>query len=250
MKLAHFRPFIVSIFLSNALWGFLFIVVFMSFSCSVTQWIVKDESKLRGVIQFRSSDIVSFEADNKDFAFYQISDFCQSEYQEMSRRQFGKLSLDARKSLEKSWGTIYFRCKKRTLDGDPLGGLSSLSPEGSGSVDSENDDQGIIWKGSKLIDKASIAELKKRSKDGRILASLALGYAFLKGEKVEKDFLEAKKFFKRASKKEEAEGFFGLGWLLQYGLGVKKNRKRALKMYRKAKSLGSQNAILQLDSMK
>ena len=81
---------------------------------------------------------------------------------------------------------------------------------------------------------------------GNVSACNYLGWLYVEGLGVKKNYSKAFKYFKLACNKENGAGCNNLGILYERGLGVKKNYKKALKFFKiscdKGLNLGCQNA--------
>lgn len=65
---------------------------------------------------------------------------------------------------------------------------------------------------------------------------------------LQKKYTEATKWWRKAAEHENKDGYYGIGYLYHFGLGVNKDINEALRWYRKALALGSDNAQVAIDN--
>ncbi|CAN4086606.1 unnamed protein product [Withania somnifera] len=76
-----------------------------------------------------------------------------------------------------------------------------------------------------------------------------LGYLYVKGYGVEKNYTKAKEYFEKAADNGEAGGFYNLGVMYLKGIGVKRDVKIASKYFTTASDAGQPKAFYQLAKM-
>ena len=82
-------------------------------------------------------------------------------------------------------------------------------------------------------------------------AQMGLGYIYLNGWEVEKDYLKARKFFLQAASQGDYYGaYLGLGIIYDKGLGVTQNTNKAIAYYQKAVDLGDFSFMERLQELK
>jgi TPR repeat protein len=81
---------------------------------------------------------------------------------------------------------------------------------------------------------------------------LALSGWYLTGSDavLPKSFEDAYLWARKACDKGSSRGHFAVGYYLEHGIGVKKNKKEAKKWYKRAASMGDKKAIARLDELK
>ena len=88
--------------------------------------------------------------------------------------------------------------------------------------------------------------VKKAAEKGEASAMFNLGLCYKNGIGVEKNLMEAVKWFKKAAEKGEASAMYNLGLCYHYGKGVRKNKMEAVKWYRQAADKGIVHAMKNL----
>ena len=66
----------------------------------------------------------------------------------------------------------------------------------------------------------------------------------MNGEGTPKNFHKALELFQKAAKQNDASAYYHIGLLYEYGLGVKRNKRKAEKFYDVASYLGNREALL------
>nr|GMD12015.1 ERAD-associated E3 ubiquitin-protein ligase component HRD3A [Ipomoea batatas] len=76
-----------------------------------------------------------------------------------------------------------------------------------------------------------------------------MGYLYVKGFGVEKNYTQAKEYFEKAADNDEPGGFYNLGVMYLKGIGVKRDLKLAGKYFILAANVGQPKAFYQLAKM-
>jgi TPR repeat protein/sugar lactone lactonase YvrE len=92
--------------------------------------------------------------------------------------------------------------------------------------------------------KETISDLKIRAEQGDAEAQKKLGNSYFYGESVQKDIVEAVKWWRKAAEQGYADAQFNLGSLYSKGEDVPKDTVEAIKWYRKAAEQGDAKAQL------
>jgi TPR repeat protein len=97
---------------------------------------------------------------------------------------------------------------------------------------------------------AAIRSYRSSSEQGFVLAQIRLGDVYFGGKGVAKDYVEARKWYEKASTQLQpyAQSYAQsqLGWLYDNGLGVQQDYDRAYKLYRVAAEQGDPSAQVRL----
>ena len=93
---------------------------------------------------------------------------------------------------------------------------------------------------------ASLEEIRKKAEGGDARSQWLLGSRYQVGEGVEKDAVQAVKWFRMAAEQGEANAQFSMGVMYSGGEGVKKDLAEAAKWYRKAAEQGVAKAQFNL----
>ena len=73
----------------------------------------------------------------------------------------------------------------------------------------------------------TVIELMKKAEQGDAKAQASLGYAYLYGEGIKKDYEKAAEWYTKSAEQGYAMGQCGLGYMYEKGLGVEKNYEKA-----------------------
>ena len=84
----------------------------------------------------------------------------------------------------------------------------------------------------------NFAHLRQAAEQGNAMGQYILGGCYRYGEGVEKDCVEAVKWYRKAAEQGNATGQYILGTCYENGEGVKKDYAEAVKWYRKAAAQG------------
>lgn len=97
-----------------------------------------------------------------------------------------------------------------------------------------------------VVSLLNISRLKDRAKRGLPGSLTLLGWCYLYGEGVEKDYARAHRLLKQASDQGVATGSLLFGTLYEHGLGVQQDMSRAIALYEIAARTGHTDALLYL----
>jgi TPR repeat protein len=84
----------------------------------------------------------------------------------------------------------------------------------------------------------SFQEILKKAESGDIQAQHAVAAAYFEGEDVEKDYVQAVEWYRKAAESGCAESAYQLGWMFDCGCGLKEDTSEAAKWYDKSLALG------------
>lgn len=87
------------------------------------------------------------------------------------------------------------------------------------------------------VDRAE--DLAKKAEQGDVGAQATLGWMYVKGEGVAKDYLKAVKWFGKAAEQGDASAQANLAWIYAKGKGVATDYAKAVKWFRKAAEQGN-----------
>lgn len=95
----------------------------------------------------------------------------------------------------------------------------------------------------------SLASLREKAEKGDAKAQYELGRVYANGTGVEKNTMEALKWFRSSAEQGYAAGQNGLGWMYQFGEGVPEDYQQALRWFRLAADQGEPKAMANLGKM-
>ena len=95
----------------------------------------------------------------------------------------------------------------------------------------------------------NFAHLRQAAEQGNAMGQYILGGCYRYGEGVEKDCVEAVKWYRKAAEQGDAYGQCSLGDCYYNGKGVDKDEAEAIRWYRKAADQGYWEAKLKLESL-
>jgi len=75
-------------------------------------------------------------------------------------------------------------------------------------------------------------------KNGDILGTLNIGWMYIHGHAVPKNYHKALELFRKGALVNNAEAFYDLGCVYEYGLGVKRDKLKALNFFKHSMKLG------------
>ena len=98
----------------------------------------------------------------------------------------------------------------------------------------------------------SIFWYSKAASFGNADACLGLSGWYLTGAAgiLPKSLQDAYLWAHKSADKGSSRGFFAVGYFLEHGIGVQKNKSKAKKWYKKSASMGEKKAIARLDELK
>lgn len=97
--------------------------------------------------------------------------------------------------------------------------------------------------------KLHVAWVKAAATRGRIIQQLTLAFKYTYGEGVKQDLSAAADWWAQTARQNLPDGYFMLGKAYEHGEGRPKNMEKAMALYRKAKSMGNQQAIDKLENL-
>lgn len=90
---------------------------------------------------------------------------------------------------------------------------------------------------------------RKAAEQGDVDAQITLGFCYLNGDGVKKNLKESAKWFRKAAKQNDSDAQFHLGVSYELGYGVLPDKNKAAKWYRKAARQGNEFAQDALDRL-
>lgn len=100
-----------------------------------------------------------------------------------------------------------------------------------------------------LSEKTDIAELKRKAEAGDAKAQNSLGFMYYNGFGVSRDYVEAVRWYRKASEQGLPQAQSNLGFMYWNGVGVNKDPGEAVKWFRKAARQGHKKAQDKLNEM-
>lgn len=90
---------------------------------------------------------------------------------------------------------------------------------------------------------------RRSAEQGETEAQAALGYMYLNGIGIKRDFKMAVFWYRKAAQKGDQDSQYGLGYCYEHGLGVKQSKRSADSWYRKFANHDYPEAQIALDQM-
>ena len=154
---------------------------------------------------------------------------------------------EVRKVIEEIGEMLKMQCKKDYTDFSVFSEF--FGGENPGTNAEELVKQAQEFDAKKQFDKSFELYLKA-AKMGNTLAQCNVGYAYMYGEGVSKDYANAVYWLEKSAEKNHAASMNNLGLCYSNGWGVTQDRVKALEWYKKAADAGSKRAAENYETLK